>query len=184
LSSLQIACGGASSRNSDPQASPTPSVTVTAPVSSVAVNGSVQFTATVQNSTFGVLWQVNGVAGGNATFGTIAVSGLYVAPTNIPNPNPVLVSALLQSNAAISGSDSLTITPPPPPTVSVSAPVTSVLAGGIVVFTAVVQNSNSSVAWEANGIQSGNSTIGTIVSSPPGSLTGSYHAPANVPSLP
>jgi hypothetical protein len=184
LWSLQIACGGASSRNSDPAPSLTPSVTVSSPVTSVAVNGSVQLTATVQNSTFGVLWQVNSIAGGNATFGTIGASGLYVAPTNIPTPNPVLVSALLQSNTAISGSASLMITPPPPPTVSVSAPVTSVMAGGTVVFTAIVQNSSSSVVWEANGIQGGNSTIGTIVSSPPGSLTGSYHAPANVPSPP
>jgi hypothetical protein len=185
LYALQIACGGASGKsasgNSDP---PAPSVTVTAPVSSVVINNVVQFSATVQNSTFGVLWQVSGVSGGNGTVGTISANGLYTAPAAVPNPSSVMVSALLQSNAAVSGSASLMIMPPPPPTVSVSAPVTSVMAGGIVVFTATVQNSSSSIVWEVNGIQGGNSAIGTIVSAPPGPLTGSYHAPGNVPSPP
>ena len=185
LWSFQIACGGASGASaSGNSGSPAPSVTVSSPVTTVVINNIVQFSATVQNSTFGVLWQVNSVSGGNGTVGTISANGLYTAPTAVPNPSLVMVSALLQSNTSISGSSNLTITPPPPPTVGVSAPVTSVMAGGIVVFTAIVQNSSSSVVWEVNGIQSGNSTIGTIVSSPPGSLTGSYHAPANVPSPP
>ncbi len=187
LSGLQIACGGAGG-NSNPASAtpPAPSVTVTVtvPVSSIVVNGAVQFTATVQNSTVGVLWQVNSVSGGNSTVGTVSASGLYVAPAAVPNPALVTVAALLQSDSTIAGSAALTITLPPPPTVSVSAPVNSITVAGTVVLTATVQNSNSSVVWQVNSITGGNATIGTIASSPPGSLTGSYRAPANVPNNP
>jgi hypothetical protein len=86
----------------------------------------------------------------------------------------------------ISGSAMLTINLPPPPIVSVSAPVSTVAVNGIVIFTAVIQNpnSNASVVWDVQGIGGGNSTVGTIAPSPPGSLTASYHAPVKVPSPP
>src|ERR1700676_5427674 len=47
----------------------------------------VQFTAMVQNSaTSAVNWQVNKVTGGNLTVGMIDSTGLYAAPTSVPNP--------------------------------------------------------------------------------------------------
>ncbi|WP_309573017.1 hypothetical protein, partial [Deinococcus sp.] len=46
-------------------------------------------------------WSVNGVAGGNATIGTVGVNGsgeaVYTAPARAPNPNPVAVSAQISS---------------------------------------------------------------------------------------
>ena len=185
FSLLQASCGGAAG-SSDPPPAPVASVSVSASAANVAVNGTVQFSATVQNSSFGVLWQVGTAPGGNSTLGTITASGLYTAPAAVPSPAAVMVSASLQSNANISGSAMLTINLPPPPTVSVSAPVSTVAVNGIVIFTAVVQNpnSNASVAWDVQGIGGGNSTVGTIGPSPPGSLTASYHAPAKVPSPP
>jgi hypothetical protein len=104
LAGLQMACGGAAGNSNPPPVPLVPSVTVTAPVLSVAVNGSVQFSATVQNSTMGVLWQVNGVAGGNSTVGTLSASGFYVAPAAVPNPAIVTVAALLQSDTSIARS--------------------------------------------------------------------------------
>ena len=160
------------------------SITVTSPVPSIAVNGSVQFSASVQNSADGVLWQVNAVSGGNSAVGTISPSGLYTAPAIVPSPASVTVSAVLQSNTNISGSVLLTITLPPPPTVSVSAPAATVTVGGTALFVATVQNSSSSVVWDVNGIANGNAIVGSIVSTPPGSLIGAYQAPAKVPSSP
>ncbi len=183
LSATMMACGGVA-QNSDPPSS-LPSVTVVAPASSVLVNGSIQFSATVQNSTAGVLWQVSTISGGNSVVGTISAGGLYTAPPVVPTPPTVTVAALLQSNTNISGSAALTITVPPPPSVSVSSPVTSVAVGGNALLTAIVQNTNSSsVTWQVDSIGGGNPTIGTIVSISPGSLTAYYRAPANVPPLP
>lgn len=184
FSLLQASCGGAAAGNSDPPPAPVASVSVSASATNIAVNGTVQFTATVQNATFGVLWQVGTAPGGNSTLGTVSASGLYTAPAAVPSPAAVMISAVLQSNANISGSAMLTITLPPPPTVSVSAPVSTVAVNGIVIFTAVVQNpnSNASVVWDVQGIGGGNSIVGTIAPSPPGSLTASYHAPVKVPS--
>jgi hypothetical protein len=40
-----------------------------------------------------VTWSVNGAVGGNATLGTISSTGLYAAPTTIPSPPTVTVTA-------------------------------------------------------------------------------------------
>ncbi len=54
-----------------------------------------QFTATVTNtSNTSVTWKVNGVTGGNSTFGTISTSGLYKAPINVPSPAKFSVTAI------------------------------------------------------------------------------------------
>jgi len=165
FSLMQASCGGgAAAGNSDPPPASVASVSVSASAANIAVNGTVQFTATVQNSTFGVLWQVGTAPGGNSTLGTITASGLYTAPAAVPNPAAVMISAVLQSNSNISGSAMLTITLPPPPTVRVSAPVSTVAVNGIVIFTAIVQNpnSNASVVWDVQGIGGGNSIVGTV----------------------
>src|SRR6202163_3603705 len=117
FSLLQASCGGGAAGNSDPPPAPVASVSVSASAENVAVNGTVQFTATVQNSAFGVLWQVGTAPGGNSTLGTITASGFYTAPAAVPSPAAVMISAVLQSNANISGSAMLTVTLPPPPTV-------------------------------------------------------------------
>jgi hypothetical protein len=50
----------------------------------IAPSGTEQFTATIQGVTpTTVTWSVDGVAGGNATTGTISASGLYSAPSAI-----------------------------------------------------------------------------------------------------
>ena len=55
----------------------------------IRVKGTKQFTATVTNtSNTAVIWKVNGITGGNSTFGTISASGLYKAPNNVPRLAP------------------------------------------------------------------------------------------------
>ena len=87
-------------------------ISISPPSASVVVGTSLQFSATVQNGPQAVIWQVNNIDGGNSTFGTITSSGFYTAPSQIPNPSVVTITALLATNSAISGSTSLTIIAP------------------------------------------------------------------------
>jgi len=75
----------------------------TAPQIAVTVSGATstrlsattQFTATVSNTTnTAVSWQVNGVAGGSSTAGTISNTGLYTAPATMPSAQSVTVTAV------------------------------------------------------------------------------------------
>ena len=60
-----------------------------------------------------VTWQVNGVAGGNATVGTISAAGVYTAPASVPSPASVRITAVAQADGTSSASATLTITTPP-----------------------------------------------------------------------
>ena len=50
-----------------------------------------------------VNWSVNGVAGGNATFGTINNTGLYTAPAVVPTAPSITVTATSEVNSLVSG---------------------------------------------------------------------------------
>jgi hypothetical protein len=92
LCSLAWGCGGGS----------TPlnvSITISPASASVQVNMAQQFTATVTGtSNTAVSWSVNGIPGGNSTVGTITSTGLYTAPSNVPNPSTVSVTATAQAD--------------------------------------------------------------------------------------
>jgi hypothetical protein len=126
---LAVGCGGGSG-NGGGGATPTPTpVTTPTPTpspspiptpSSVAVSVSPQtmtvpagqpqsFTATVTgtNNT-AVSWQVNGIPGGNALFGTIDSTGTYHSPT-APTEFPVSVTAVSQADTTKSGTAHVTI---------------------------------------------------------------------------
>src|SRR5207302_9627902 len=60
-----------------------------------------------------VTWQVNTVAGGNATVGTISTAGLYTAPGTVPSPATVTVTAVSVADSTRSASATVTITAPP-----------------------------------------------------------------------
>jgi hypothetical protein len=71
----------------------------------------VQFAATVTGTAnTAVTWSVNGVAGGNSTLGAISASGLYTAPSAVPNPPTVAVTATSQAQTSQSASTTLTLT--------------------------------------------------------------------------
>jgi len=87
------------------------SVTISPASASVRVNRTHQFTATVQNATNNsVVWKVNGMTGGNATVGTISTSGLYRAPSSVPSPAVVTVSATSAADPSKSAAASVTVT--------------------------------------------------------------------------
>jgi len=86
-------------------------VTISPTSATVRVNRTRQFTATVQNSSnTSVIWKVNGVTGGGSLIGTISASGLYRAPSSVPAPSVVTVSATAAADQTKSASASVTIT--------------------------------------------------------------------------
>jgi YVTN family beta-propeller protein len=166
LAAMYSSCGGSSS-----------SVTVTVSPNPVTVilSGSQQFTATVAGSTnTNVNWSVNTVPGGNSTVGTISSTGLYTAPAALPNPATITITATSAVNIKITGTASVTLDSGV--RVSVLPLVTTLGAAETFQFTdTVTGTTNSAVTWSVNGVNGGNSTVGTITS------TGLYTAPATVP---
>lgn len=139
--------------------------------------GTEQFVATVQNdANQNVIWRVNGILGGNALYGTISPKGLYSAPTAMPNPPQVTVTAVSVADSRDTASATVTITAAV--TVAVAPATAAVGEHGVVQFTAVVGNAvNTGVNWSVNGTPGGSASVGTI------SSNGLYTAPAIFPGL-
>lgn len=93
-----------------------PQVSITPPSASVALLGTVSFSANLP-----VNWQVNGVAGGNSVVGTISAGGVYSAPAVVPSPATVTVKAVNATNSASFATASVVITGPPPAVSRLSA---------------------------------------------------------------
>src|ERR1700719_2982070 len=115
---LLSGCGGGSSPQQEPLSAPV-SVTVAPPTSSVQVGLSQSFTATVANdsSNKGVTWSLSGTGCTGAACGTVAptssasgVAVTYTAPSSVPNPASVILTATITVSAP-PGPVSVTITP-------------------------------------------------------------------------
>jgi hypothetical protein len=168
----------------DASKSGTAQVTITPPVS-VAVapltanvvvgTGSKQFAATVSNTSDAtVTWKVNGVAGGNATFGTISATGLYTAPASIPSPATVTVTAVSVADPARSGAASVTVVSAASIAVTVAPRQAALTTLVPQTFVATVTGSaNTAVTWTVDTIPNGNPTVGTI------SASGVYAPPSS-----
>ncbi len=103
---LLVGCGGSSNGGGSNGGGNTTIVVSVSPTSAtVALGAQSQFTVSVSGtSSTAVTWQVNGTSGGNSTVGTVNSSGLYTAPITAPSSNSVTITAVLQSDTAISGS--------------------------------------------------------------------------------
>jgi hypothetical protein len=81
------------------------SVTISPTSATVRIGRTHQFTASVHNTTNqSVTWKVNGITGGNSTVGTISTAGLYKAPSAVPNPHTVTVTAVSVADTTKSAS--------------------------------------------------------------------------------
>lgn len=144
-----------------------------------------------------VTWDVNRIANGNSSLGTITVAGsesvTYTAPTSTPANNPVTIHATASSvTDGGSTTESATVTITSSVTVSVSPPAAAVLTGQRMSFAALVGNtSDTAVTWSVEGVLNGNTALGQICqpgtspcAAPTGPTSGSvdYLAPATVPS--
>ena len=171
-------------------------VTISPAAATVQINEQAEFTAQVavtssstSTTTTIVTWYVNGVAGGNASTGTIGTStldalvGVYIAPSVVPNSNsgqvnitattPQIPGSTTNTNLITSNTAIATIGIGSGLTVSPST--TTVPAGGFFQFSAILNNENdSAVTWSVSSKLAGN--IGTIN---PG--TGLYTAPPSPP---
>lgn len=105
---MLVGCGGSSGSNAQ-LTSVGIAVTVAPGSFTMGVGSNYQFAATVTGtSNTAVNWQVNGVAGGNATVGTIDSTGLYIAPGTIPNET-ISVTAVAQADGVSNGSAAITL---------------------------------------------------------------------------
>jgi YVTN family beta-propeller protein len=152
------------------------SVVISPTATVVVLSGTQQFTATVSgNSNTNVNWFVstpNGtlVSGGNSTIGTISSTGLYTAPSTLPNPNMVVVTAQAAANS--SASAAATVTLDSGIRVTISPTTATIGTSEVFTFSATVTGStNTDVTWAVNGVVGGGTSIGTI------STNGVYTAP-------
>ena len=130
-----------------------------------------------------VTWSVNGVAGGNATLGTIAANGatsaVFTAPATPPSPPTVSVRATSVADATKFGSASATISCASANTIAPSA--ASVALGQTQNFTAAFCLApGTTLTWDVNGTAGGSATLGAIVTT--SANTALYTAPPDLPS--
>jgi hypothetical protein len=141
-------------------------VGVSPPTATLAANHRMTLSAQVNGtSNAGVLWNVNGIAGGNTTFGQICivasnpcqpVTGTstpqvdYLAPGAIPSPNPVSAMAVSVADSTKSASAQIAVINH----VLVSVQPVSITLAPLAVqgFTAsVLGTANQSVVWQVQG---------------------------------
>jgi hypothetical protein len=89
------------------------SVSVSPIYVALPVTASQQFTATVQGSSnTAVTWSVNGVVGGDSSFGIITSGGLFTAPAVQPNPSLVTITATSEASPGSSATANVEISAP------------------------------------------------------------------------
>jgi serine protease len=85
-------------------------VTVSPATASVFVGAEQAFSAAVVNALdASVTWRIDGIAGGNATVGTITAAGVYTAPATVPAPATVVVTAMSVEDPTRSASAAVTV---------------------------------------------------------------------------
>jgi hypothetical protein len=90
-------------------------IPITPATAMVGLERQQQFVANLPSCmSLGVQWDVNGVAGGDSTVGTIDAGGLFTAPASVPHPATVTVTATSQASPSASGSATVTVVNGPP----------------------------------------------------------------------
>jgi len=123
-------CGGGQSSSSSGTTTGI-AVTVFPSVTSVVVGQTATFNATVTGTTnTAVNWEVAGVVGGNSTVGTITTGGMYTAPSSLPNPSTVLVTAVSQADTTKMGTSGVLMFQSSPNQKAQSSPTELGTSGG------------------------------------------------------
>ena len=153
----------------------TVSVSISPTTTLVATGATQQFVATVTgNSNTAVTWSITGGGCSGAACGTISTGGLYTAPSAVPNPALVSVTATSVVDPTKSATAAVTIVPPVG--VTISPTTATVAAGGRQQFLASVSGTtNNSVTWSVSGSGCSGSACGVVSSS------GIYTAPTTIP---
>lgn len=178
---LLTACSGnKGSAVMNPPPPPT-SVTVT-PASLTLSKGAMQtFSANVNGATDqSIFWQIAEALpkSGDSTHGFISNAGVYLAPTAVPSPPSVTITALSAADPAKSGTAAVTIQAGSSTTVSIPEGSSRVSTFGSMQFTATVNGiANQPATWKVNGVTGGGPATGAI------STSGLFLAPNSVPVL-
>ncbi|HEY1424092.1 MAG TPA: hypothetical protein VGF20_11605 [Candidatus Acidoferrum sp.] len=143
---------------------------------SVLLGTTLQLTAKVSGtSNVGVIWNVNGTGGGNSTVGTISADGIYTAPSDLPSPASVKITAASVADPTSTASAQLTVTSDI--VVGISPGTSSVELGAKQSFAATLTSAglpDTSIHWILGGASCPNA-CGTVDSS------GNYTAPQILP---
>ena len=168
------------------------SISISPAAATVTANERITLTASQGGTSTGSFsWSVNGIPGGNATFGRICVTGSspcqsftsgsatqvdYLAPGSIPSPNPFPLKVSNTTNPSLSSSAEITV---------INHDVVSVLPNSVTLPPLAVQTfsatvlgtTNQNVIWQIAGGGCGTAgSCGTVDSS------GDYTAPGIPPS--
>jgi hypothetical protein len=131
LFTVGCASGDNSSQTSNNSNTSGVNVSVVPTSATVTVGQNTAFQAAVTGSTnTAVTWQVNGVAGGSTTTGTISTTGVYTAPGQVPNPSAVTVTAVSQADKTKSASAAVTVANSTPSQQAEHIPIELGVSGG------------------------------------------------------
>jgi len=168
-------------------------VSIIPPITTVEATQTQTFTASVTGGGVtgsGVTWEVNGEPNGNSTAGTIKATSdttaIYTAPSKVPNPSGVVVTATSTEASYATASAIVTIATYNPPVVSVTAPLfpqgnaNIVIDGSLAVEAAVSDGpTNPVLDWTVTK-PAGCGDEGSITNAPPG-ISETYTAPSTLP---
>ena len=183
------ACGTTSKVTVPPPINPSIAVAVTPTTANIRAGSAYAFSVSVSGTTnTAVTWSVNTTPGGSAILGTINSSGNYTAPTTLPSPNNVTVTATSAADTSKSASSAVTLQNPTPTLSGISPASTnlgnftltvsgsSFVSGALVLFngTALPTSFVSSTQLTATGTASTAGTYTVAVENPdPGSSSSS-----------
>lgn len=150
-------------------------VSVSPTAARVVTDGKQQFSATVSGLTnSNVTWSVSGKGCVGAACGVVLQSGVYTAPSVVPNPAQVNVTATSDADGVTAASATVTIFAPIVVTVSPTASTLSVNEQAQFRAT-VTGTTNTAVTWSVSGAGCSGSSCGSI------STAGIYTAPSAIP---
>ena len=134
-----------------------------------------QFEATYAGEAIDVIWDVDGIVGGEPWRGMITGAGLYIAPDAVPAGGTVRVRALAAEDTSVQAGATITITASGDPTyVTVEPDTATVAVGGSRAFSGgVVGCSSDDVSWSIQAIGGHPLDIGEILAD------GTYLAPSS-----
>jgi hypothetical protein len=157
-------------------------VQVTPANASVQTGESLQLGASIISAghpSAAVNWSLSGAGCGAAAgvCGTISSAGLYTAPSTVPQPASVTVTATSVADPSKLASAALQVLAP---ALAITPTNGTVALEHSAQFSASLGGAaTQAVTWSVNGIAGGNTSVGTISNSP--SLNGLYVAPVNMP---
>lgn len=144
---------------------PAVSVALNPAATSLVAGTSTSFTATVSGTTNqAVTWTVDGVAGGNATTGTVTGTGATITYTAPATAGTHTLTATSAADLTAKASATITVQSPPATTgVTLNPSSTVVSVGATASITATVTGAtNTAVTWKVDGVSNGNATTGTV----------------------